>query len=335
MTLHLSPTSVEGRSPTHVKGSPHWDATIQSQYLAQLPASVIHQSQTPGPLDTALLGQQSHTALLSDVSGFGHPEGLRLSTVTNPAAASYTQAMSVSKDLVGVSVRCNLLHGGTVTALTELVTGGARLHTCLNRIQRLMKSQQQQLLRQQQKGDNGQPGQHRGAGQVSQAVQQTGAGQQAQAGQQGGAGQMSQAGQDLHAAQQPHAGQQAGAGQQVRLGQQSSARQQGTAGQVSKAVQPAETGPQEGAGQQAGAGQQPGAGHEARSGRRQQQQQQSAWHVLSSAVVHLEQVGLTHAVLQARPPPPWTSPAAQVTHLLMTVHIWYHVFSIMCYYSMR
>lgn len=320
MTLHLSPTSIEG--------SPHCVARLQSPYLAQLPASFIHLSQTPGQLGTTLLGQQCHTALLSDMSVFGNPEGLRRLALKNSATAqaSSAQALSVSKYPLGVSVQCNLLHGGTATALTELVTSGARLHTCLNRIQRLMKSQQQQLLRQQHKRHNGQPGQHRGAGQVSQAVQQTGAGQQAEAGQQGGAGQMSQAGQEPHVAQQPHAGQQAGAGQQTG------------AGQMSEAGQPAGAGPQEGAGQQpgakqqtgagqhpgvrqqAGAGQQPGAGHEARSGRRRQQQQ-STWHVLSSAVVHLEQVGLTHAVLQARPPPPWTSPAAQVTHLLICPHL--------------
>lgn len=169
-----------------------WTAVIHSAYLAQLSAAALHQPSVLLPFSPLHPGCVGHVPSLT-------------SSTARPAAAvqpnsKHIQPQVFTKHPFGLSVQCNLMQQGTVTALTELIAGTARMHTCLNRIQQLMKQQQQQLSR------------HDSA-----------------------------------------------------------------------------------------------AGHDSVAGQRQ-----LAWHVVSSAVVQLKQIGLTFATLEVRPPPPWNSKVLQV-----------------------
>ena len=200
MTVHL-PSDGSTALPYH------WTAVIHSAYLAQLSAAALHQPSMLLPFSPLLPGCVGHSPSLTSSAA-------RLAAAVQPNL-KHTQPQGFTKHPFGLSVQCNLLRHGTVTALTELVAGTARMHTCLNRIQQLMKQQQQQLNRRHLKQLQTGPGQNTRAGQGPGIAlkQQPGLGQAA------GAGQDSETGQDTRAGQDMRAGQDSAAGQQTRAGQ--------------------------------------------------------------------------------------------------------------------
>ena len=237
----------------------HWTAVIHSRYLAQLPAAVLHRSSTLLPVSPLQPGFASLTSSAARAAAAVQPNSV------------HVQPHALTKHPCGLSLQCDLMQQGTLTALTELVAGTARTQTCLNRIQQLMKQQQQQLHRQLLRQQQSRAGQNTRAGQSTRTAlkQQPGAEQAAgtgldSAGQAAGAGLDSETGRDTRAGQDTRAEQDSTAGQQTRAGQE-----------------------------------------------------QLAWHVPSSAVVHLKQIGLASVALDVRPPLPWNSRLSQVwCHML-------------------
>lgn len=168
----------------------HWTAVLHSAYLAQLPTAALHQPSMLLPFSPLHPGLVSHLPSLTSSAA-------RAAAAVQPKSA-HVQPQALTKHPFGLSVQCNLMQQGTVTALVELIAGLARTHICLNRIQQLMKQQQQQLHRRHLK------------------QQQTGAGQNTRAG---------QGADDMALKQQPGAGQDSGAGQDLGAGQQARAGQ--------------------------------------------------------------------------------------------------------------
>ena len=193
----------------------------------------------------------------------------------------------------GMLVISNLLQGGTATALLELITAAGRTHTALTRMAQLMHGQQQHLL-------------HMGAQQRAVGTQ--------------------------HRAVGAHQG-------AVGVGQQQG-HEQGMAAAAIKS--------EPGAAILRPLGSTPTAYNADRVKLEQQQPEQSvapdlpvkaengrhatqgsdreppddagrrrswalAWHVIASGVVHIATVGLMHAALQIRPPPPWSASDAPIT----------------------
>lgn len=203
----------------------------------------------PGSVHTAKPGTEAHVEVqLQDAQHQDtQHQHAQLETAHGTAAQHQnSQTWAINRHPAGLSVQGNLTQEGTFTALTELISGTARMHTCLSRIQQLMRSQRQQLYRAHQKSQGKPPKPQSAAGLGSLA------GQHARAGQQAGTGQQAQAGQQVGKEGIEHI-------------------------------------------------------------MAQQQQQGLVWHVLSSAVVRLKQIGLNTAVLQVYQPLHVTSPVTNVS----------------------
>lgn len=170
----------------------------------------------------------------------------------------------------GLQVDSNLWEGGTATALLELVTAAGCLHTSLHRMAQLMRDQQSHLRRMLPQ----QPSTP--ARQLPTDAPPTATAAQVKS-EPGVAGQ-----QDRSDGLSGHT-------HPVKLEHQEHL----AAGSLIKA----ESGNQMGRDV-----------NTAGSGRRRPLA--LAWHVISSGVVQVAEAGLTHAVLQVQPPPPWSSQTA-------------------------
>ena len=170
----------------------------------------------------------------------------------------------------GLQVDSNLLEGSTVTALLELVTAAGCLHTSLHRMVQLMRDQRSHLRRMLPQ----QPSTP--ARQLPTVAPPTATAAQVKS-EPGVAGQ-----QDRSDGLSGHT-------HPVKLEHQEHL----AAGSLIKAESGGQTGRDVST---------------AGSGRRRPLA--LAWHVISSGVVQVAEAGLTHAVLQVRPPPPWSSQTA-------------------------
>ena len=177
------------------------------------------------------------------------------------------------KHQLGMRVDSALLQGGTITALLELITATAGSHTGLTRIGQVMRSQQRHLQRIASKPQNVGPPEQRDADPLEPFTAA-----------------------ELNIKSDVGVPPPVGA---VKLVQQGPAR--GPADRV-----PVKS--EAGGHQQQDSDQQQQA---VASGRRQPRA--LAWHVLSSGVVQVAKAGLTHTVLQVRPPPPWSSTDASIS----------------------
>lgn len=178
-----------------------------------------------------------------------------------------------------------LLQGGTATALLELITASGRTHTALKRMAQLMHGQQQHLL-------------HMGAQQRTVGGQHRAVGAQQQGHEQGMAAAVIKSEPGPAMLRPLGSTPTAYNADRVKLEQQ----------QLEQNVAPglpvkAETGRhvvQDSSREQLGD-----------AGR--QRSQALAWHVIASGVVHVAKIGLMHAVLQVRPPPPWSASHAPIS----------------------
>ncbi len=193
----------------------------------------------------------------------------------------------------------NLLQGGTATALLELITASGRTHTALTRMAQLMRGQQQHLLHMgaQQRAVGAQ---HRAVEAQHRAVeaQHRAVGAQQQGHEQGMAAPAIKS--EPGAAMLRPLGNTPAAynADRVKLEQQ----------QPEQSVAPdlpikAETGRH--------VVQDSGRELPDYAGRRRSQA--LAWHVIASGVVHVAKIGLMHAAMQVRPPPPWSASDASIS----------------------
>ncbi len=171
----------------------------------------------------------------------------------------------------------NLLQGGTATALLELITAAGRTHTALKRMAQLMHGQQQHLL-------------HMGAQQRAVGAQHRAVGAQQQGHEQG----MAAAAIKFEP----------GATMLRPLGNTPTVYD---ADSVKLEQQQPEQSVAPGLPIKAEAGRHvvQNSGRELPDYAGRQGSQALAWHVIASSVVHVAKIGLMHAALQIRPPPPW------------------------------
>lgn len=175
----------------------------------------------------------------------------------------------VTPHVHGIHVQSDLLQGGTVTALLELVASISHVQSCVRRMHQLMHSQQrllQQMLRHRHQIEAQVATTHRSLAVKAEAV-----------------------------SQQQHRVKVDSAEPSVKLEEQSFEGFQPEHDAQLAGAAPIKS-------EDAEAANRTGDARPAASGRRRPPQR-LAWHVVSSGVVQIACVGLDHAVLEVRPPP--------------------------------
>ena len=267
---------------------------MHSTYLSQLPhqlysrsASSLSASQVTS-LSTSTAAANSWR-LQSDPQASSPSASLPASAeATTSGSRSAAQAglassarQHVSRYQDGVRVQSNLLQGATFTALLELVIGISHMQNSLRRMRHLMESQQQHL--QQMLMHH-----HVTEAKLSQA-------------------------QHLSVVKfetdtvlrQPDRVRAGSAALAVKLEEQHpESSQPGTANGHSAGLKSEDA--------EMGNGSTETRGRQASASKQRRPPQRLAWHVVSSGVVQVVHVGLDHAVLEVRPPPPWSHAASSV-----------------------
>ena len=260
-----------------------WAADVHSTYLSGLPrqlytssASRLLPSQSTSLLASkaapASLQLQSHLQAPSQSAPLPGSTEAITSGSHLPAQAGFvsTAGQHVSPNQHGVRVQSNLLQGATFTALLELITGIGQMQNGLRRIRHLMESQQQHLqqmlMHHQLTEAKLTHAQH-----LPVVKSET----------------------DNVLRHQEHA-QADSAALAVKLEEQQPGIADGQyAGVKSEDADPGTLSTETG-------------GRQAPAPERRRPPQRLAWHVVSSGVVQIAHVGLHHAVLEVRPPPPWS-----------------------------
>ena len=233
---------------------------------------------------TALVHSQ-HFARLSH-STFTHPP----SADPSPLPLSHdgvpsSRGQLVQKHPSGMLVLSNLLQGGSATALLELITASGRTHIALKRMAQLMCGQQQHLL-------------HMGAQPRAVGSQHRAVGAQQQGHEQGTAAAVIKSEPGTAMLRPLGSTPTAYNADRVKLEQQQPEQN------IARVLPiKAETGRHA----------VQGSIREELDDAGRRQSWALAWHVIASGVIHVAKVGLMHAALQIRPPPPWSSPDAPIS----------------------
>ena len=285
MCLFVPAGSITIHIPSAEPAPGVWTADVHSAYLAELPSQLYTSStpSLPASLSTSKMSalrnqhRQSETGApsLSASPPAAGATTLSRQSPSQAAAAISNAGQCVSQHPHGMRVQSNLLQGATFTALLELVTGVDHMQSGLTRIHQLMQSQQQHL---QQMSRHHQYA----AAKLAQAKDLSAVKAEAET--------------VLHYQDSAKADSAVG---KVRTEERySDGHQLGSDGQLASAM-PVKSEDIDVV----------NASTSSASGRRQPPQP-LAWHVVSSGVVQIAHVGLDHAVLEVRPPPPWSNATA-------------------------
>lgn len=265
-----------------------WTADVCSVYLAEVPCQLYSSSASGlSPSDSAYKASlptrwQTQVELRASSSAASLPAADAAATLSSQSPSKKASLSSagqwVSAHQHGMQVQSDLLQGATFTALLELIIGISHVQGCVRRMHQLMHRQQQliqQMLRHRQHTEQKLAATHQLP--VVKAEELS---------------------------EQRHQVEADGAGASVKLEQQSFERFQ--PGPVARPPGAFPTKSED-----AEIANITGDGRPAASGRRRPPQR-LAWHVVSSGVVQIARVGLDHAVLEIRPPPPWSHATSSV-----------------------